>query len=108
MGLYPPLESADGHRLQHIAEVKFHLEKERKFRASLYKKYKHGVNIVDRIVTALAPTGVGLAASGIGLLSIIIAAPVAIGIQAEAVVFGLGAGGKLIGRKFQAKAKKHN
>ena len=50
----------------------------------------------------------GLAASGIGLLSTIIAAPVAIGIQAEVVVCGLlGAGGKLIGRKLQAKAKKH-
>ena len=76
MGLYPPLESADGHRLQDIAEVKFRLEKERNFRASLYKKYKRGVNIVDRIDTALATTRVGLAASGIGLLSTIIAAPV--------------------------------
>ena len=109
MGLYPPLESADGHCLQHIAEVKFRLGKERNFRASLYKKYKRGVNIVDGIDTALAMTSVGLAASGIGLLSTIIAAPVAIGIQAGAVVCGLlGAGGKLIGRKLQAKAKKHN
>ena len=109
MGLYPPLQSADGHRLQHIAEVKFRLEKERNFRASLYKKYKRGVNIVDGIDIALATTSVGLAASGIGLMSTIIAAPYAIGIQAGAVVRGLlGAGGKLIGRKLQAKAKKHN
>ena len=51
----------------------------------------------------------GLAASGIGLLSTIIAVPVAIGNQAGAVVCTLlGAGGKLIGRKLQAKAKKHN
>ena len=96
MGLYPPLESADGQRLQHIAEFKFRLEKERNFRASLYKKYKRGVNIVDGIDIALALTSVGLVASGIGLLSTIIAAPVAIGIQAGAVVCGLlGAGGKL-------------
>ena len=109
MGLYPPLESADGHRLQHIAKVKFHLEKERNFRASLYKKYKRGVNIVDGIDTALATTSVGLAASGIGLLSTIIAAPVAIGIQAGAVVCGLlGVSRKFIVRKLQAKAKKHN
>ena len=109
MGFYPPLESADGHRLQHIAKVKFRLEKERNFRASLYKKYKCGVNIVDGIDTALALTSMGLAASGIGLLSTIIVAPVAIGIQAGAVVCGLlGAGGKIIGRKLQAKAKKHN
>ena len=50
-----------------------------------------------------------LAASGIGRLSTIIAVAVAIGIQAGAVVCGLlGAGGKLIGQKLQAKAKKHN
>ena len=67
MGLYAPLESADGHRLQHIAEVKFCLEKERNFRASVYKKYKRGVNIVDGTDTALALTSVGLAASGTGL-----------------------------------------
>ena len=51
----------------------------------------------------------GLAVSDIGLLSTIIAAPVAIGIQTGAVVCGLlGAGGKLIGLKLQAKARKHN
>ena len=109
MSLYPPLESADGHRLQHIAEVKFRLEKERNFRVPLYKKYKRGVNIEDGIDTAFATASVGLAASGIGLLSTIIAVPIAIGIQAGAVVCGLlGAGGKLIGRKLQARAKKHN
>ena len=106
MGLYPLLESADGHHLQHIAEVKFRLEKDRNFSASLYKKYKRGFNIVDGIDTALALYSVGLAASGIGLLSTIIAATVATGIQVEAVVCGLlGAGGKLIGRRLQAKAK---
>ncbi|MCU7902349.1 MAG: hypothetical protein KZQ66_10420, partial [Candidatus Thiodiazotropha sp. (ex Lucinoma aequizonata)] len=109
MGLYPPLETGDNHRLQHIAEVKFRLEKERDFRASLYKKYKRGVNIVDGLDTALSVASVSLAASGIGLLSTIIAMPIAIGIQAGAVVCGLlGAGGKLVGRRLQAKAKKHN
>ena len=50
----------------------------------------------------------GLAASGVGLLSTIIAVPVAIGIQAGAIVCGLlGAGGKFIGRRLQAKARKH-
>ena len=51
----------------------------------------------------------GLAASGIGFLSTIIAVPVAIGIQAGAVVCGLlGARRKIKGRKLQPKAKKHN
>ena len=54
-------------------------------------------------------TSVGLATSGIGLLSTIIAAPVAIGLQAGAIVCGLlGAGGKLVGRRLQAKAKEHD
>ena len=54
-------------------------------------------------------TSVGLAASGVGLLSTIIAAPVAIGLQAGAIVCGLlGAGGKLVGRRLQAKSTKHD
>ena len=76
MGLYPPLEkTGDNHRLQHVAEVKFRLEKERNFRASLYKKYRRGVNVVDGLDTALSVASVGLAASGVGLLSTIIAMP---------------------------------
>ena len=54
-------------------------------------------------------TSVGLAASGVGLLSTIIAAPVAIGLQAGAIVGGLlGAGGKFVGQRLQAKAMKHD
>ena len=82
MGLYPPLESGETHRLQHVAEVRFRLEKERDFRTSMYKKYRRGANVVDGTDTALSVTSVGLAASGVGLLSTIIAAPVALGLQA--------------------------
>ena len=57
----------------------------------------------------LSVTSVGLAASGIGLLSTIIAAPVAIGLQARAIVCGpLGVGGKLVGWRLQAKARKYD
>ena len=42
-------------------------------------------------------------------LSTIIAAPVALGLQAGAIVCGLlGAGGKLAGRRLQAKVRKHD
>ena len=110
MGLYPPLESGETHRLQHVAEVRFRLEKERDFRASMYKTYRRGANAVDGIDTALlSVTSVGLAASGVGLLSTITAAPIALGLQAGAIVCGLlGAGGKLVGRRLQAKARKHD
>ena len=51
----------------------------------------------------------GLAASGVGLLSTIIAAPVALGLETGAIVCGLlGAGGKLVGRRLRAKARKHD
>ena len=74
----------------------------------MYKKYRHGANIADGIDTALSVTNVSLAASGVGILSTIIAAPVAIGLQARAIVCGLlGAGGKLVVRRLQAKARKH-
>ena len=75
----------------------------------MYKKYRRGANVVDGIDTALSVTSVSLAASGVGLLSTIIAAPVALGLQAGAIVCGLlGAGGKLVGRRLQAKARKHD
>ena len=54
-------------------------------------------------------TSVGLTVSGVGLMSTIIAAPVALGLQAGAIVCGLlGAGGILVGRRLQAKARKHD
>ena len=109
MTLYPPLESGESHRFQYVAEIRFRLEKERDFRASMYKKYRRRANFADGLNTALSVTSVGLAASGVGLLSTIIAAPVAIGLQAGDIVCGLlGAGGKLVGRRLQAKARKHD
>ena len=109
MGFYLPLESGETHRLEHVAEVRFRLQKERDFRSSMYKKYRRGANGADGIDTALSVTSVGLAASDVGLLSTIIAAPVAIGLQAGAIVCGLlGAGGKLVGRRLQAKARTHD
>lgn len=114
MGLYPPLEtttleSGANYRLQHIAELRFQLEKERDFRARLHKKYRRAVNIVDGIDTTLSLVGVGMSATGIGLLSTIIAVPITVGLQAGAIMCGLiGAGGKVISRKLQTKAKKHD
>ena len=101
--------AGDNHRLQHVAEVRSRLEKERDFRASLYKKYRHRANVADRLDTGLTAASVGLAASGIGLLSTIIAVPVAVGLQAWAIACGLlGAGGKFIGRRLGVKARKHD
>ena len=110
MGLYPSLETTgDNHRLQHVAEVRSRLEKERDFRSSIYKKDRHGVSLVDGLDTALSVASAGLAASGVGLLTTIIAAPVAIGLQAGAIACGLlGAGGRFICQRLEAKARKHD
>ena len=113
MVLYPPLETTgDNHRLQHVVEVRSRLEKERDFRATLYKKYRRGgggANVVDGLDTGLSVAGAAMAATGVGLLTTIIAAPVAIGLQAGAIACGLlGAGGRFICRRLEAKARKHD
>ena len=94
MGLYPPLETTgENHRLQHLAEVRARLEKERDVRASLYKKYRRGANVIDGLDTGLSVAGAAMAATSVGLLTTIIATPVAIGLQAGAIDSGLlGAG----------------
>ena len=109
-GLYPPLETTgENHRLQHVAEVRARLEKERDFRASLYKKYRRGANAVDGLDTGLSVAGAAMSAMGVGLSTTIIAAPVAIDLQAGAIACGLfGAGGRFICRKLEAKARKHD
>ena len=88
MGLYPPLETTgDNHRLQHVAEVRSRFEKERDFR-------------LDTVLSVLSVARV---------LKMIIAAPVAVVLQARAIACGLlGAGGRFICRKLEAKARKHD
>ena len=64
---------------------------------------------MDGLDTAISVAGVGLAASGVGLLTTIIATPVAFGLQPGAIACGLlGAGGRFICRRLEAKARKHD
>ena len=108
MTLCPSFEKGESHHFQHVAEVRFRLEKERDLRASMYKKYRPGAN-ADGLDTALSVTSVGLAATGVGLLSTIIAAPVAISTGAGTIVYRLmGASGNLADRRLQAKARKRD
>ena len=58
---------------------------------------------------SLSVASAGLAASGVGVLTTIIAAPIAGGLQAGAIACGLlGAGGRFICRRLEAKARKHD
>ena len=112
MGLYPPLETiGENHRRQHVAEVRSRLGKERDFRTSLYNRTSAGGgggNAVDGLDTGLSLAGAAMAATGVVLLTTIITAPVAIGLQAGAIACGLLAGGRFICRRLEAKARKHD
>ena len=64
---------------------------------------------MDGLDTALSVASAGLAASGVGVLTMIIAAPVGVGLQAGAIACGLlGVGGGFICRTLEAKARKHD
>ena len=67
-----------------------------------------GGNVVDGLDTGLSVAGAAMAATGVGLLTTIITAPVAIGLQAGAIACGLLAGGRFICRRLEAKARKHD
>ncbi|KAI0231109.1 hypothetical protein LSAT2_018536, partial [Lamellibrachia satsuma] len=85
------------------------LEQEREFRASLYKKYRGTINIVDGAHNTLALACLGLGASGVGLLTTVVAAPVVVVLETRALGCGLaGIATKLIARRLQAKARKHD
>ena len=63
---------------------------------------------MDGLDTALSVASAGLAASGVGVLTMIIAALVAVGLQAGAIFCGLGAGGRFTCQRLEAKARKHD
>ena len=111
--LYPTLpsapEDASAYRLHKISELEKFLECERDARCVMYKKYKRGINVIDGVDTAMACASLGLGASGIGLLTTVIAAPVVIGLEVAAGACALvGIAGKFIGRKLRVKAQKHS
>jgi len=116
MSIYPKLEDntmadADGftHRLQRVREIEQRLKNEQEKRASLYKKYRRAINIVDRVDSTLLVLSMGLGIGGVSLLSTVVAAPVVVGLEIAALSCGIFSGsGKLIARRSVLKAKKHD
>lgn len=99
---------AHSYRLQKINDIQQEIEREREKRAMLSKKYHRAVKIISALDGTLVASTMGLGVAGIGVLSTIIAAPVAIAMEASA----LGAGllsiiGSQANKKLVAKAEKH-
>ena len=111
--IYPDIsierDESSNFRLSEIRKLEGRLETERDLREKLYKKYRRAINVIDSIDAALVLASLGLGATGVGLLSTIIAAPIVIPLEVTAIGCGLlGVGGKFISRKLLRKAKKHD
>ena len=111
--IYPVLPTApsdEGHsyRLQKISEIQKEIENEKKKRIHLSKKYHRAFRIISFIDTTLQAGGVALGVVGIGVLSTIAAAPVAIVCESVAIGAGfLSIVGGQVNKKLALKAEKH-
>ena len=102
------LDEGHAYRLKKISEVQQFLEKEAQTRDALAKKYFRAANIVDNVDTVLITITMAAGVGGVSLLSIIVAIPVVIGLQAGAAVTGLASLiGKYIMRKTRTKGEKY-
>src|ERR1043165_2151719 len=99
---------AQAYRLGKITEIQAQLERERDNRAALNVKYRRGVwfiNVVDGISALVV---LGTTASAIAVMCTIVATPIAMVLQGLGIgAGGLGAIGRIIGRKLTTKAEKH-
>lgn len=96
-------------RLKKIDEIQKYLESEREVRQALAKKYQRGINILTGISYGLEVIAVGLGASGVALLTTVIAAPLVVAMEGVAIgTGGLSITGNLICDKvLSQKVKKH-
>ena len=99
---------ADVYRLSKITEIQTEFERERDTRATLSTKYNRSVKIISGVDDVLGVATMGLAISGIGVLSTVVAAPVVIVLEAIAVVaIVLRFIGGRVNKKLALKAEKH-
>ena len=114
--IYPVLPTApsdEGHtyRLQKIGEIQKEIENEKKKRIHLSKKYHRAFRIISFVDSSLQASGIALGVVGIGFLSTIAAAPVAIACEGVAIGAGfLSIVGGQVNKKLALKeelAEKH-
>lgn len=103
------MSPAHSYRLQKISEIQKQIEQERDKRSSLAEKFNRSVRIIRAIDDVLIIATMGTGVAGIGLLSTIIAAPIAIGIEAAALAAGvMSILGRQVTRILSLKAQKHH
>jgi len=112
--LYPTLptapeeRTAQSYRLQKINEIQKEIALERDKRAHLSKKYHRAVRVIVGVDNALVVSSMGLGVAGIGILSTIIATPIAIAMEGVALGTGLlSMVGNQTNKKLSIKAEKH-
>ncbi|KAH3876919.1 hypothetical protein DPMN_000771 [Dreissena polymorpha] len=100
--------SAQSYRLQKINEIQKEIAAEKDKRANLSKKYHRAVRIVAGVDNALVVSSMVLGATGIEVLSTIIAAPVTVAMEGAALGLGLlSIVGGQTNKKLSIKAEKH-
>ena len=97
------------YRLHQIEELQTWLQKEIDQRTVLYNRYKCNINTIDYIILGSQFVSLVASASGVGVLTTIVAAPIAIAMgSVAAVCSGLSMASKVALRRFTIKAKKHD
>lgn len=120
-GIYPSLmeePSAPGidaihagssFRLEKIDKIQKELDTEREMRMQLSKKYHRAIKGVQAADEMMIVTSMGLGVAGIGVLSTIIAAPIAIAMEVAALGIGLlSVVGTEVSKRLILKAEKHD
>ncbi|KAH3689664.1 hypothetical protein DPMN_015339 [Dreissena polymorpha] len=100
--------TAQSYRLQKINEIQKEIATERDKRANLSKKYHRAVRVIAGVDNVFVVFSMVLGATGIGVLSTIIAAPIAIAMEGAALGIGLlSIVGSQTNKKLSIKAEKH-
>jgi hypothetical protein len=100
--------TAQSYRLQKINDIQNVIAIERDKRVNLSKKYHRAVKVIAGIDSALVVSSMALGAAGIGVLSTIIAAPIAIAMEGVALGTGLlSIVGSQTTKTLSMKAEKH-
>ena len=100
--------TAHAYRLAKIVEIQKEIETERDKRAVLNTKYRKGVRIINVVDTISDLVALASGAATITVLSTIVAAPIAVALQALAVGAGVfSVIGRVVNRKLTLKSEKH-